>query len=244
MNYSGNAHGFLSKYHRSLDQCGVLNNSIVVLDIPIKSSATRQTSCSTGNLRCIYVNKPNGFWQKNQPFRNYGAANKQPSVIKPKRFDTLLIFGDSVGKSFFRSIKKTAICRVLFKKCKNIYTWTYVRHKYFGKANEETLYDNKDFNDTLFLKGVSESVLSDKDMKSNKSLAIFNFGLHLIRSLNLKKIFDVFEKFLKVLHSIGTILQNNTPRMIWKTTTSPAAPTSRHKTSYRFITYKVKYYFL
>ena len=90
----------------------------------------------------------------------------------------------------------------------------------------------------------SESFLSDKDMQSNRSLAIFNFGLHLIRSLNLEKILDVFEKFLKVLHSIGTILQNNTPRMIWKTATSPAVPISRHQTSYRFTTHKVKYHFL
>ena len=158
----------------------------------------------------------------------------------PKKLDTLLIFGDSVGNYFYRSIKKKPICTTLFKKCKVIYSWAYVRFKYFTEA-EEKIYDNKDFNETLFLRGISESIILDRDMKSRKSVVVFNFGLHTLKSLILQKAMKLFDKFLTLLKFIKTTFMEEVPQFIWKTTTSPIAPMIPTKKDLRFLSLTVRF---
>ena len=112
------------------------------------------------------------------------------------------------------------MCKTLFKKCKLTYTWAYVRFKYFNYT-EELLYDNEDFNETLYLRRISESIMQDRDMKSKNSGVVFNFGLHIVRSLSLTKSIKLFDKFVKLLKSIQVTLKEDAPYFIWKTTTSP-----------------------
>ena len=97
--------------------------------------------------------------------------------------------------------------------------------------------DNKDFNDTLFFRGIHDSIMLDNDTQSNKSVAVFNFGLHLLKSLSLKKTMELFDGFLKVLQHIRKTLGENTPHMIWKTTTAPVAPIAEK--NFRFMSLKV-----
>ena len=63
-------------------------------------------------------------------------------------------------------------------------------------------YDNKDFNESLFLRGVSQSILLDRDMRSKNSGVVFNFGLHMVRSLSMERSMKLFERFLSILKNI------------------------------------------
>lgn len=77
-------------------------------------------------------------------------------------------------------------------------------------------------------------------MQSSKSVAIFNFGLHLAKSLSLKKMMELFEGFLKILQDIKKLLGASAPHVIWKTTTAPIAPMVEK--NLRFLSLKVSLY--
>ena len=129
------------------------------------------------------------------------------NITKAPRYNTLLIFADSLGVRFSGSLPRNPLCRTLFQKHKNIYTWTYVRHKFFMEAWERSSYDNKGFNEILFLRGISDAILADKDMQYKKSVVIFSFGLHILKFLSLKKAQNLFEKFLQTLQQIKKLLE-------------------------------------
>ena len=219
------------------DPSAFINKHIVISNVTLRSSTRKQNVCPDIQTNCVYVNKPYGFWEGNEYFKNFQLLAEKPNVIKPKSFNTLLVFGDSLGVRFFGSLSLKPICTALFQKCKNIYSWTYVRYKYFTEEQEMHIKDNKDFNDTLFFRGIHDSIMLDKDTQSNKSVAVFNFGLHLLKSLSLKKTMELFDGFLKVLQDIRKTLGENTPHMIWKTTTAPVAPMAEK--NFRFMSLKV-----
>ena len=91
----------------------------------------------------------------------------------------------------------------------------------------------------MFLRGVSESILLDKDMRSRNSVVVFNFGLHMVRSLSMQRLMQLFEKFLNTLKVIQTTLKQDAPQFIWKTTSSPIAPILK-KSQCRFISLTVR----
>jgi len=62
-----------------------------------------------------------------------------------EKLDTLVIYGDSMAKFFYRSIRKKPICTKLFRKCQLVYTWTYVKGRYSTEDADNNLYDGKDF---------------------------------------------------------------------------------------------------
>ena len=190
------------------------------------------------SLKCQYVNNPNGIWEQNSNFKALQPIVNKKKVVKSGRFDCLQIFGDSLGRYFAISLNKTKLCKTIFRKCKNIYTWVYVKHKYFTEDEERNLYDKKDFSEELFLRRISDALLQDKDMQSNKSVFVINFGLHLIKAITLKRCFELFEKFLKLLQSIKSRLGRNFPYVIWKTTTPPSEKVGPDY--FRFMTIQVR----
>lgn len=235
----GNTQG-LGQVDGSLyDEDSFLNGSIVIPNVHLKASVRKQNSCAETKSKCIYINNWNGFWRNKTNFIDFHQRIQKSFINRPRNLTTLLIFGDSVGKYFYESIIKTSICSTLFKKCKLTYTWAYVKFKYFNYTEEER-YDNKDFNESLFLRGVSESILLDRDMRSKNSGVVFNFGLHMVRSLSMERSMKLFEKFLNTLKDIQTILKQDAPQVIWKTTSSPIAPISKNRQC-RFISLTVSF---
>ena len=219
------------------DPSAFINKHVVISNVTLRSSTRKQNTCPDIQTKCIYVNKPYGFWEGNEYFKNFQLLTEKINFTKPKSLNTLLVFGDSLGVRFFGSLSSKPICTTLFHKCKNIYTWTYVKHKYFTEEQERIIKDNKDFNDTLFFNGIYDSLMLDNDMQSNKSVAVFNFGLHLLKSLSLEKTMELFDGFLKILQDIRKTLRENTPHVIWKTTTAPIAPMVEK--NFRFMSLKV-----
>ena len=150
-----------------------LINGVIILknitlnkfDFSSRGTEERNNYWQTQNsLKCQYVNNPNGIWEQNSNFKALQPIVNKKKVVKSRRFDCLQIFGDSLGRYFTISLNKTKLCKTIFRKCKNIYTWVYVKHEYFTEDEERNLYDKKDFSEELFLHGISDALLHDKDM--------------------------------------------------------------------------------
>ena len=212
----------------------------MIPNVPLKASVRKQNSCAETKSKCIYINKSNRFWRNKTNFIDFHQRIQKSFINRPGNLTTLLIFGDSVGKYFYESIIKTSICSTLFKKCKLTYTWAYVKFKYFNYTEEER-YDNKDFNESLFLRGVSESILLDGDMRSENSRVIFNSGLHMARSLSMERSMKLFEKFLSILKDIQATLKQHAPQFIWNKTSSPITPMRKFNVDCRFISPTVSF---
>ena len=75
-------------------------------------------------------------------FVDFHERTQKNFTTRPRNLTILLIFGDSIGKYFYESIKKTSIWSIHFKKCKLTYTWTYVKLTNFNYTEAER-YDNK-----------------------------------------------------------------------------------------------------
>ena len=177
----------------------------MIPNVPLKASVRKQNSCAETKSKCIYINNSNGFWRNKTHFIDFHQHTHKSFIKRPGNLTTLLIFGDSVGKYSYESIIKTSVRSIFFKKCKLVYTSAYIKFKYFNHTEEEK-YDNKDFNESLFLRGVSESILLDGDMRSENSWVVFNFGLHMVRSFSMERSMRLFEKFLSILKDIQTNL--------------------------------------
>ena len=59
-------------------------------------------------------------------------------------------------------------------------------------------------------------------------------------SLSMERSMKLFEKFLNTLKDIQTILKQDAPQVIWKTTSSPIAPISKNRQC-RFISLTVSF---
>ena len=236
----GNTQGLGQAAGPLYDEDSFIDDNIVIPNVPLKASVRKQNSCAETKSKCIYINNSNGFWRNKIHFIDFHQHTHKSFIKRPGNLTTLLIFGDSVGKYFYESIIKTSICSILFKKCKLVYTWAYVKFKYFNYT-EEKKYDNKDFNESLFLRGVSESILLDGDMRSKNSGVVFNFGLHMVRSLSMERSMKLFERFLSILKNIQTTLNQDAPQFIWKTTSSPITPMRKSNVDCRFISPTVSF---
>ena len=244
----GNAQGYAQNIKSVMDwSYAYLINGVISLrnitlknfDLSNKAIEKRNKYWHTQqNVNCKFVNNPNGIWEHNSNYKIPQPIVNHKKGFKNRTLDSLQIFGDSLGRYFAISLNKTKLCKTIFQKCKNIYTWVYVKHKYFTEDEERNLYDKKDFSEGLFLRGISDALLHDKDMQSNKSVFVINFGLHLLKAITLKRCFDVFEKFLKLLQSIKFKLGQNTPYVIWKTTTPPSEKVGLDY--FRFMTIQVR----
>lgn len=240
MLFSGTSQGNMQNRDSVWDESAFINKNTLISNITLKSGKLKGNPCPDSKSQCSYVNNPYGFWEGKKQFKSFQPVVEKPISLKPKSFNTLLVFGDSLGVRFLQSLSTKPICKALFQKCKNIYTWTYVKHKYFTEEQERKIKDNKDFNNTLFYRGIYDSVMLDSDMQSSKSVAIFNFGLHLAKSLSLEKMMELFEGFLKILQDIKKLLGASAPHVIWKTTTAPIAPMVEK--NLRFLSLKVSPY--
>ena len=81
-------------------------------------------------------------------------------------------------------------------------------------------------------------------MRSRNSAVIFNFGLLVIRALSLQRSMLLFDKFLNVLKSIRKKVKQNTPHLIWKTTTAAIAPLNGRLKSSRFVSLTVSFWII
>ena len=181
------------------------------------------TSCFTSedfDRKCKFVWDGYGYWKPNSgTFRwkpNFPVS--EPANYNSKtKLDTLWFLGDSVTYRLWDSSYTRVLCRQAFKKCKKTYTWVYE----IGKSGEKKRPNNVGlaFNKTKFFEPL-HAIFNQPDMKSNRSVVIVNFGLHIIMSLNFSDYKILIKDFIKVLDQYKRLKnQTSVPQIIWKTTT-------------------------
>jgi len=199
-----------------------INKSLPIKYIVVKSNNNFFHQCHYKLPdSCTHLNSKYGYWE-NLKYNDcletkiYSAKSLNYTYTKQK-LDTLIIYGDSMAAFFYQSISKKPICTNLFKKCHKVYTWTYVKGRYSTEREDMKLFDGKDFNETIFFRGISDAL---NDIKhSRKNVLVINFGLHSIFNLQIERIKKLFFMFLDFVDKIKMELGKLAPLFIWKTMT-------------------------
>jgi len=223
----------------------LLNIKLAPKYIYVKTSRREFYGCNYKlPVECKHVNSKYGYWS-NSTFKDCSQIDPDkeprdnPTVFKQldykiknknKSLDTLLVYGDSLSMYFFDSIKRKSICKDLFKTCKKLRTWIYARDRY----PQKNIYDDKDFNETIFFDGVTHA-LKNISMHSNKSVVLINFGIHIIKCLQLQRMKNLFLLFLAYIDELKRKLGSAAPLFIWKSITQPGQAKKYYK-DIRFMT--------
>lgn len=177
------------------------------------------------------VKNRNKFISKIDDENEDGSASKTSNIgnisnknITDRRFYTLKIYGDSMGRRFHESLSKNhSICTGLFQRCSLSYTWVYKFHdekidKYTGVHQ----YDSKDFNQTKYLLDIKEDLVVE-NMLNPKSAYVLNIGIHAVMTLPLETLMALFEAVVDLIKTLKMEYgEDNFPRVVWKTTTPPS----------------------
>ena len=171
---------------------------------------------------------------------------KKQDHDKEQYFQTLKIYGDSMGRHFYESLAANhSLCRKMFKHCSLSYTWVYKMFnqtvdRYQGVHN----YDNLDFNETRFLSDLKLD-LTTPDMLCKRSVYVVNFGVHTIMTLPLSTMKNLLRKFIEMVAGLRLRYgADKSPLVIWKTTTFPYLEEFKPKpsTQLRFLTKHVSFF--
>ena len=134
-------------------------------------------------------------------------------------------------------ISKKTICTNLFTNCTLVYTWAYIKGRYSTAEEDSNLYDGKDFNETIFFRGISDT-LNDLPFMSRKNVLVINFGLHQLVNLPWERMKRLFHTFLDFVDKIKVQLGKQAPLIIWKSMTEPGQ-IKQFRASERFMTTQV-----
>lgn len=188
----------------------------------LKCSKSKLQKCFTFKDReynCDFVWDGQGKWVMQNGYKWVADSPIENPVdySSKEKLETLWFLGDSLTYRMWDSSFSRVLCKQAFKRCKKTYTWVYE----LGKQGESKKPINAGlkFNQTRFFQPL-HSILNSSDMKSNRSVVLINFGLHLLKSLNFSEYQEILEKFVTILDQYKR-KENNAgiPTFIWKTTT-------------------------
>lgn len=166
----------------------------------------------------------------------------------------LWFYGDSAAKKLHNSLKNTALCKTLFRRCDYSYSWVYQIENYnltlqqyvkndLTIAKAQT--DDLDFNISRVVNEISQ-VLFHPEM-DDKSVIILNCGLHFVENTNFSNYQRLIDRIIDLLNKSetgegkgkGKIFRG---KLIWKSTTAINRQkyTGNHLHSRRFLTYQVQ----
>ena len=153
----------------------------------------------------------------------------------------LWIYGDSVNRRLFQSVKTRPLCESLYKKCGNSYMWIYyARNKGLNVALESDL----DFRPEKVI-GIIVDVLRRAEMQQKESTFLLNLNLHFVGRINFttyQKLIDDLIMTLKAKElSQGERNPKYKAKIIWKSSTAicKEQATSSKRTDFRFYTSQV-----
>ena len=178
---------------------------------------------------CV-INNPYGFWINNSYLTVKGYTDSeikrnnllQSLTSKKMKLNqekpTLWVMGDSIQNYFYQYLKRESLLCLQYT-CENTYGWMYPfpGNNYYAKEN--FIVDGNDFNHTEFLNNIKNIILS-KPMRNRNSVFLINFGLHLMKNLNMSEAEVLFDEFVMMVHTMKeNTLVDEFPKIIWKTTT-------------------------
>ena len=159
------------------------------------------------------------------------------------REGVLWIYGDSNAGRFYRSIRRTPLCKTVFRGCTMSYNWIYP----IKNASVEMYQRNfLPINITRVLNAIAR-VIHLPQMNDEKSVIILNHGLHFITSTNfstyrqvINGIVDLFKE--TKVNEKGGIELTFKGKVIWKTNAAIHRERLRspHNHKRRFLTRQVQ----
>ena len=154
---------------------------------------------------------------------------------------TLWIYGDSVSRRLFQSVKTRPLCKSLYKKCGNSYMWIYHAHnKQLNIAMEKDL----DFRPQKVIKTITD-VLHTPEMQQQESVLLLNLVLHFVKAVNFTTYQRLINDLIPVLKetevSHGERVPKYKAKIIWKSSTAlcKEKASSSKETDFRFFTSQV-----
>ena len=169
-----------------------------------------------------------GLWRKHSPRNREGV---------------LWLYGDSNAGRFYRSIRRTPLCKTVFRVCSLSYNWVYpIKNASVEKHQRNFL----PINITRVLEAIAR-VIHLPQMNNEKSVIILNHGLHFITSTNfstyrqvINGIVDLFKE--KNVNDDGRTELKFKGKMIWKTSAAIHRERLRspHNHKRRFLTRQVQ----
>ena len=131
------------------------------------------------------------------------------------------MYGDSLGVRLYQSISSRALCRKLYFKCKNSYSWLY---PIINEQQSRTKNDNLDFRAEEVLKAI-RSVLNTTELQQPSSVLLLNLGLHYPVSVNFTTFQKVIGQVINLLKETQVDLQGKEvlkykAKITWKSTTA------------------------
>ena len=133
---------------------------------------------------------------------------------------TLWVYGDSVGRRLYESVKTRPLCNSLYEKCNNTYMWVY------RKDNEGLYIKNEsslDFRPEKVIETVTD-VLRTPEMQQEESTLLLNLVLHFVRSVNFTTYQKLIDDLIMVLKetelSQGERVPKYKAKIIWKSATA------------------------
>ena len=169
-----------------------------------------------------------GLWRKRSPRNHEGV---------------LWFYGDSNTGRFYRSIRRTPLCKTVFRVCSLSYNWVYpIKNASVEKHQRNFL----PINITRVLDAIAR-VIHLPQMNDEKSVIILNHGLHFITSTNFSTYRQVIDGIVDLfkeakVNDDGRIELKFKGKMIWKTTAAIHRERLRypHLHKRRFLTRQVR----
>ncbi|XP_065674293.1 uncharacterized protein LOC136091195 [Hydra vulgaris] len=141
--------------------------------------------------------------------RSLAQKSKKNTVLKK----TMWMYGDSLTRQFFIDMKSTEICSEF--NCQLTNTWTY---PLTNENPAQQPFDDKDFNQSKFLDHIKEVIMNPL-MMSNNSVLVINFGLHILKNINMSQAEKLLNGFIDMVYEIKINNVLSFPKIVWKTTT-------------------------
>ena len=160
------------------------------------------------------------------------------------REGVLWIYGDSNAGRFYRSIRRTPLCKIHFRDCRLSYNWVYpIKNATIEKYERNFL----PINITRVLDAIA-SVIHLPQMNNEKSVIILNHGLHFITSTNFSTYREVIDGIVNLfketkVNDAGPVELKFKGKLIWKTTAAIHRERLRwpHIHKRRFLTRQVEH---
>ena len=172
-----------------------------------------------------------GLWRRRSPRNREGV---------------LWFYGDSNAGRFYRSIRRTPLCKTVFRVCSLSYNWVYpIKNASVEKHKRNFL----PINITRVLNAIARVIYLPR-MNNEKSVIILNHGLHFITSTNFSTYRQVIDGIVDLFKETkvsddGRIELKFKGKTIWKTNAAIHRERLRypHLQKRRFLTRQVWYHY-
>ena len=153
---------------------------------------------------------------------------------------TFWIYGDSLGRRLYTSVKTRPLCKLLYKKCGNSYIGIDQAHKGLNSKLKRDIH----FSPELVIETVVNALRSP-EMQQEESVLLLNLVVHYAKKINFTTYQSLIDDLILALKasefSHGERVPKYKAKIIWKSSTAicKEKASSSKETDFRFFTSQV-----